>query len=103
MTIDTRDVNSLGPAKFRTQAINSKEQICYYNKNKRDKKFNCFLAVGKQPSTSADIMFSIVKLLNKTNKNDNVYFETNDKLSDFNNDSVQYKRPIQRVSESNIV
>ena len=97
MTIDTRDVNSLGPGKFRTQAINSN-----YNKNKRDKKFNCFLAVGKQPSTSAD-MFSIVNLLNKTNKNDNVYFETNDELSDFNNDSVQYKRPIQRVSESNIV
>ena len=31
LTIDTRDVNDLGPAKFRTQADNNKEQICYYN------------------------------------------------------------------------
>ena len=31
LTIDTRDVNDLGTAKFRTQADNSGEQICYYN------------------------------------------------------------------------
>ena len=31
MTIDTRDVNGCGPAKFRTQVDNSKEQICNYN------------------------------------------------------------------------
>ena len=31
LTIDSRDVNSLGPTKFRTQADNNKEQICYHN------------------------------------------------------------------------
>ena len=52
LTIDTRDNNDLGPAKFRTQADNNKEQICYYNRNKRDKNFNSLLAVRKQtPST----------------------------------------------------
>ena len=30
LTIDTRDVNGLGPAKFRTQADSDTEQICYY-------------------------------------------------------------------------
>ena len=59
LTIDTRDVNDLGPARFRTQADNNKEQICYYNRNKKDKTFNCFLALRKQTSTTDKIIFSI--------------------------------------------
>ena len=49
------------------------------------------------------MIFSIVNLIDKTNRNDNIYFEINDGLSDFNNDNVQYKQPIQVVSESYIV
>ena len=60
------------------------------------------MAVRKQTSTSADIIFSIVNLIDKTNKNDNIYVEINDELGDFDNDNVQYKRPIQRICESNI-
>ena len=40
LTIDTRNVNDLGQAKFRTQAETNQEQICYYNRNKRDTNFN---------------------------------------------------------------
>ena len=36
LTIDTRDVNGLGPAKFRPKADSGTEQICYYNRNKKD-------------------------------------------------------------------
>ena len=88
LTIDTRDVHDLGPAKFRTQAKNNREQICYYNRNKRDKSFDSFLAVRKQTSSTSEIIFSIVNLIDKTNRNDNIYFEINDGLSDFNNDDV---------------
>ena len=91
LTIDTRDVNDLGPAKFRTQADSNREQICYYNRNKRDKSFNSFLAVRKQTSPTSEMIFSIVNLIDKTNRNDNIYFETNDELSDFNNDNIQFK------------
>ena len=35
LTIDTRDINDLGPAKLRTQADSDTEQICYYNRNKK--------------------------------------------------------------------
>ena len=70
-------------------------QICY-------KGFNSFVTVRKQTLTS-DIIVSIVKRIDKTNNNDNIYFEKNDKLSDFNNDNVQYIRPIERVSESDTV
>ena len=44
LTVDTRNVNDLGPGKFRTQADSGTEQICYYNGNKKDTSFNCFLA-----------------------------------------------------------
>ena len=61
------------------------------------------MAVRKQTPTTNKIIFSIVNLIDKINKNDNTYFEISEELSDFNNDNVQYKRPIQRVSESNII
>ena len=55
LTIDTRDVNDLGPAKFRTRVDSNQEQICYYNRNKRDTSFNSFLAVRKQTSTFSEL------------------------------------------------
>ena len=51
LTIDTRDVNELGQAKFWTQADNGAQQICYYNRNKKDTCFNSFLTVRKQTSS----------------------------------------------------
>ena len=100
MTIDTRDVNDLGSAKFRTQADSNQKKICCYNRNNRDTSFNSFLTVGKQTSPSSDITFSIVKLIDKTNKNNHIHFETNGELSDFNNDSD--KRTLQQIRGVNI-
>ena len=54
LTIDTQDINHLGPAKFRTRADSNQEQICYYNHNKKDTSFNCFLTVRKQTSSIRD-------------------------------------------------
>ena len=51
LTVDTRDVNDLGPGKFRTQTDSGTEQICYYNRNKKDTTFNYFL--GKRKETSS--------------------------------------------------
>ena len=68
LTIDIRDVNDLGPARFRTQAANNKEQTCYYKQNTKDKTFNFFLALRKQTSTIDRIIFSIENLIDKTNK-----------------------------------
>ena len=42
LTIDTRDINDLGPAKFRTQTDSNTEQICYCNRNKKDTSFSSF-------------------------------------------------------------
>ena len=57
LTIDIWDVNDLGPSRFRTQAHNNQQQICYYNRNKKDKTFNCFLALRKQISTTDNNFF----------------------------------------------
>ena len=37
-----KGLNDLGPVKFRTQADSDTEQICYYNRNKKDTSFNFF-------------------------------------------------------------
>ena len=65
LTIDTRDVNDIGPTRSQTQADNNKEQICYYNRNKKGKSFNCFLALRKQTLTAGKIIFPIVNLIDK--------------------------------------
>ena len=103
LTIDTRDINDLGPAKFRTQADSNKEQMCYYNRNKRDNNFNSFLAARKQASSATEIFFSIVNIIDKTNKNNAIYSDINDKLSDFKNGNVHYKRSVLRISEGGTV
>ena len=100
LTIDTRDINNLGLAKIRTGAENGKEQICYYNCNRKDKLFNRFLAVRKE--TSADeIIFSIVNLIGKTNNLENVYYKIDDELKEFGNDRVQLKQSIRGSSPEN--
>ena len=40
LTINTRDVNALGPGKFTTRADKGSSQICYYNRNKTGTSFN---------------------------------------------------------------
>ena len=89
LTVDTRNVNDLGPGKFRTQADSGTEQICYYNGNKKDTSFNCFLATRKEILSPSEIIFSIVKVIDKVNKHDSINFDTNDELSDFKNDIFQ--------------
>ena len=58
----------------------------------------------KQTPSTYEVIFSVVKLIGKTNKNDvfTLKLVTN-YFNDFNNDNVQHKRPSQRVSESNVI
>ena len=77
------------------------KKFCYYNRNKKDTSFNSFLAVRQETSSLSEINFSIVKVIDNSNEDDNIYFEISDELSNFKNDEVQ--RPIQRISESNTV
>ena len=93
LTIDMRHVNDLGPTQFRTGAENDKEQVCYYNCNKKDRAFDHFLSVRIQTSTDA-IIFSIVNLIDKSNDYKDIYYKVGDELREFNNVSIQ---PEQRL------
>ena len=57
----------VGPTKFRTGTESDKEQVCYYNCNKKYRDFNCFLAVRIQTLKGA-IIFSIVNLIDKSHR-----------------------------------
>ena len=59
LTIDTREVNDLGPVKFRTSPDNSEVQTCYFNRNKSGNYFNSFQL--KCISPRQPIRFYIVK------------------------------------------
>ena len=91
LTIDTRDVNDLGPGKFRTQADNGTRKICYYNRKKTDTSFNSFLAAREQTSQKGVIKFSIEKVITNTNNLDITYSELGDELKSINNDNIQSK------------
>ena len=65
------------------------------------KKTKRFLALRKQTSGTDKINFSIENLIDKTNKKEDIYFDINDKLSDFNNDFNQFEPRIRCASESN--
>ena len=70
LTIHTRDINDLGPGKFRTSADNGARQICYYNRNKSDTSFNSFFAIREQTSQKGTIKFSVDKVISNINNVD---------------------------------
>ena len=61
---------------------------------------NSFLALRKETSSTIKITFSIVKVIDKTNKHNSIYSEISNELSDFKNDNFQ--RTIQQISENDI-
>ena len=60
LTIDTREVNKLGPGKFRTSADNGEVQTCYFNRNKSDTFFDSFQS--KRINSLEHIKSSIIKV-----------------------------------------
>ena len=82
MIIDTREVNELGPGKFRTSADNGQEQTCYFNRNKSDSHFNSYTAKRAFPDK---LVFSIVKVnsdFSLINKSLEIEVKTNSFLND---------------------
>ena len=59
LTVETRDVNDLGPGKFRTSAKNNSEQTCYFNRNNSDSRYSSYLA---KRVSQENLLFSIFKL-----------------------------------------
>ena len=62
LTLDTRDVNELGPGKFRTLVDDREEQTCYFNRNNSDTHFTSFIAKRIRWNKQTTITFFIVKV-----------------------------------------
>ena len=101
LTIDTWVINNLEPSKFRTGAENGKEQVCYYNHDKKDEVYNKFLAIRKETSAN-EIIFLIEKLVDNSNNTENIYYKINGELKEFDNDRNKFKRTIWGASTSDI-
>ena len=101
LTIDTREINDLGPGKFRTQADNGTRQICYYNRNKYDTSFVSFLATRKLTSQIDIIKFSIDKVTANINSSDVSYSVLGDELKNINNDNIQSK--LEQLGNDNTI
>ena len=97
LIIDIRHVNNLGPSKFRLGAENNKEWICYFNYNKKDIDFNRFLAVRKETCANKTI-FSMVNLIDKSNRFEDNYYKIGDELRGFDNGRIQLKSRIREHS-----
>ena len=80
------------------------EKFCYYNRNKRDKSFNRFLAIRKQ-NTGKNIIFEVKNITEETKTGDFDYYELNNELDKFkdgtSNDNRQdFKRTISKPSST---
>ena len=96
-TIDTREVNELGPGKFRTSADDGEEQTCYFNRNKIDTHFTSFIAKRIRNLLST-ITFSIVKVNSDFNLvNKSLDIELNSSLTD-----GTAKRQFQQISRGDL-
>ena len=96
-TIDTREVNELGPGKFRTSADDGEEQTCYFNRNKIDTHFTSFIAKRIRNLLST-ITFSIVKVNSDFNfVNKSLDIELNSSLTD-----GTAKRQFQQISRGDL-
>ena len=97
LTIDTTEVNELGPGKLRTSADDGKEQICYFNRNKSDTHFTSFIAKRIQDDSSS-ITFSIVKVNSDFDLvNKSLDIELNNSLID-----ARAKKQIQQISRGDL-
>ena len=54
----------------------------------------------KQTSTGDKIIFSVVKIIDKTNRNDAIYRDISYELDGFNNDIVQFEQSVWGIREN---
>ena len=58
------------------------------------------MTTREQTSETSEIKFSIVKVIDKTNKNNVIYSATVDEINSLNNGNIQSK--LERISESDM-
>ena len=63
--------------------------------------FNRFFAIRERTSTG-EISFSIVNLIDKSNKTKDIYYNIGDELTEFDNNKIQFKHRIREFNQSDV-
>ena len=94
LTLDCSNTNKDGPGRFRTEADNPDNQLCYFNSVNDEQVYNEFVSKRIKSSDSEnDFHFEIVEVKSKTNKN--ISFDATNELRQLNKNGT--KRSRQRI------
>ena len=97
LTLDCSNTNKDGPGRFRTDADNPDNQVCYFNSANDEQVYNEFVSERvKTPNSENDFHFQIIEVKSKTNKN--ISFDATNELRQLNRNDT--KRSRERVKTS---
>ena len=97
LTLDCSNTNRDGPGRFRSEADNPDNQLCYFNSANDEQVYNTFVSKRiKSSESEEDFHFKIIEVKSKTNKN--ISFDTTNRLQELNRDNNDTKT--SRSSES---
>ena len=83
LTLDCSNTNRDGPGRFRSEADNPDNQLCYFSSALDEQVYNEFISRRiKTPESQNEFHFEIVEVKSKTNKN--VSFDATNKLQQLN-------------------
>ena len=83
LTLDCSNTNRDGPGRFRSEANNPDNQLCYFNSATDEQVYNKFVSRRtKTPEFENEFHFEIVEVKSKTNKN--ISFDATNKLQELN-------------------
>ena len=98
LTVDCREINKRGPAKFRTVVGNPEEQWCYLNISSNVKQYNTYLfkIFFNKDSETDEPNFKIEKLITKTKSGEQYNFNLNKEV-DRTNSNTKDDQPTSGV------
>ena len=99
LTLDCSNTNKDGPGRFRTDADNPDNQVCYFNSANDEQVYNEFVSERIKTSNSEnDFHFQIIEVKSKTNKN--ISFDATSKLRQLNRNDTKRSRGRAKTSFS---
>ena len=91
LTLDCSNTNKDGPGRFRTDADNPDNQVCYFNSANDEQVYNEFVSEHiKTPDSENNFHFKILEVKSKTNKN--ISFDAMNELRQLNKNDTKRSR-----------
>ena len=91
LTLDCSNANKDGPGRFRTDADNPDNQVCYFNSANDEQVYYEFVSERiKTPNSENDFHFKILEVQSKTNKN--ISFDATNELRQLNKNDTERSR-----------